>query len=40
MIKEQIVVFCGMKLTGYHIFAGVDTNAKNTDKILESIKTL
>ena len=40
MIKEQIVAFCGMKLEGCHIFGSVDTSAKNTDKILESIKTL
>lgn len=40
MIKEQIVSFCGMKLEACHIFGGVDTSAKNTDKILESIKSL
>ena len=38
MIKEQIVAFCGMKLEACHIFGAVDTSAKNTDKILESIK--
>jgi NAD(P)H dehydrogenase (quinone) len=40
MIKEQIVEFCGMKLDGCYIFGGVDTSAKDTDKILEKIKTL
>jgi len=40
MIKEQIVSFCGMKLEGCHIYGGVETSAKNTDKILESIKAL
>jgi len=39
MIKEQIVDFCGMKLERCHIFGGVDTSAKNTQKILDSIKT-
>ncbi len=38
MVKEQIVDFCAMKLDGFHIFGGVDTSAKNTDEILESIK--
>ena len=40
MIKEQIVEFCGMKLVGCHIFGGVDTSGKKTDKILETIQTL
>ena len=40
MIKEQIVAFCGIKLESCYIFGGVDTSAKNTDKILESIRTL
>jgi len=40
MIKEQIVQFCGMHLSGFHIYGGVDTNKSNTDKILESIKVL
>ena len=40
MMKEQIVQFCGMKLDGFHIYGGVDTSAKNTDKILEEIKAL
>ena len=40
MMKEQIVAFCGMKLEGFYIYGGVDTSAKNTDKILEEIKAL
>ncbi len=40
MMKEQIVEFCAMKLDGFHIYGGVDTSAKNTDKILEDIKAL
>ena len=40
MIKEQIVNFCGMSLDGCHIYGGVDTSAKNTQKILDSIKAL
>jgi len=35
MLKEQIVEFCGMKLDGFRIYGGVDTSAKNTDKVLE-----
>jgi len=38
MMKEQIIQFCGMKLDGFHIFGGVDTSGKNTEKILEEIK--
>jgi len=40
MIKDQIVDFCGMKLDGCHIYGGVDTSSKNTQKILDSIKSL
>jgi putative NADPH-quinone reductase len=40
MIKEQIVSFCGMKLDGCYIYGGIDTSAKNTDKILNTIKNL
>ncbi len=40
MMKEQIIEFCGMKLDGFHIFGGVDTSGKNTDKILKEIKSL
>ncbi len=38
MFKEQIIEFCGMKLTECNIFGGVDTSAKNTAKILSKIK--
>ena len=38
MFKEQIINFCGMKLESFNIFGGVDTNSKNTDKILDRIK--
>jgi len=40
MLKEQIVEFCGMKLTGFHIFGSVDTKKSNTNKILQEIQTL
>jgi len=40
MIDDQIVKFCGMKLDGCHIYGGVDTSDKNTQKILDSIKVL
>lgn len=40
MIKEQIVNFCGMKLEACHIFGGMDTAAKDTDKILKKISAL
>ena len=40
MMKAQIIAFCGMKLDGFHIYGGVDTSGKNTDKILEEIKSL
>jgi NAD(P)H dehydrogenase (quinone) len=38
MFKEQIISFCGMKLEEFNIFGGIDTNSKNTKKILEKIK--
>jgi len=38
MFKEQIVEFCGMKLESFNSFGGIDTNSKNTDKILSKIK--
>lgn len=37
MFKEQIVEFCEMKLEEFNIFSKVDTNSKNTDKILDKI---
>lgn len=38
MWKEQIIEFCGMKLDACHIFGGVDTGAKSTDRILKKIE--
>lgn len=40
MIKEQITEFCSMKLDGFHVYGGVDTDRKNTAQILEVIKAL
>jgi NAD(P)H dehydrogenase (quinone) len=36
-IKNQIVDFCGMTMSGFHMFGGVDTHSKNTEEILQSI---
>jgi len=36
-LKAQIIEFCGMKLTSFNIFGGVDTNRSNTEKILAQI---
>ena len=36
-LKAQIIEFCGMKLTSFDIFGGVDTNRSNTEKILAQI---
>lgn len=38
MFKEQIVEFCGMKLTECNIFGGVDTSEANALKILGKIR--
>jgi len=38
MIQKQIVEFCGMKMTSFNLYGGVDTRAKNTNEILEKIK--
>ncbi len=38
MFKKQIVKFCGMQLTTFMLFGGVDTHAKNTERILQKIK--
>lgn len=38
MFKEQIVEFCGMKLTEFNIFGSVDTSEKNALKILGKIR--
>ena len=35
--KSQVVNFCGMKLSSFHIYGGVDTASKKTDKILEDV---
>ena len=35
--KEQVVNFCGMKLSSFNIYGGVDTSAKKTDNILDKI---
>jgi len=40
MMKKQIIEFCGMKLDGFYIFGGVDTSGKNTDQILDIIRTI
>lgn len=37
MMKKQIFQFCDMKVSSFKIFGGVDTSAKNVDKILEKI---
>ena len=36
-LKAQVIEFCGMKLTSFDIFGGVDTNRSNTEKILAQI---
>ena len=36
-IQKQIVEFCGMKLTSFNIFNGLDKSATNSTKILEEI---
>jgi len=38
MMQKQIVEFCGMKMTSFNLFGGVDTRAKNTKEILEKIR--
>ena len=35
--KAQVVNFCGMKLSSFNIYGGVDTSSKKTDSILEDI---
>ena len=35
--KEQVVNFCGMKLSSFNIYGGVDTSSKKTDNILKNI---
>jgi len=38
MFQKQIIEFCGMKMTSFNLFGGVDTRAKNTKEILEKIR--
>lgn len=38
MLKQQIFGFCGMKVDAVNIYGGIDTNAKNIDRILKSIR--
>lgn len=37
MWKEQIINFCGMELSSFNIFGGIDTKLKNIDKIRNQI---
>lgn len=37
-IQKQIVEFCGMKLTSFNIYGGLDKSATKSNKILERIK--
>ena len=37
MMQKQIIEFCGMRMTGFKLFGGVDTRAKNTKEILDKI---
>jgi len=38
--KKTIVEFCGMKFDGYHLFGGMDTRAKNVDKMFKCVKKI
>jgi len=38
MLEKQIINFCGMKMSSFQMFGGVDTSSKNTAKILQKIK--
>jgi NAD(P)H dehydrogenase (quinone) len=38
MFKEQIFDFCAMKLEGFHIFGGVDSDTKNIENILNKVE--
>lgn len=40
MWKEQIIIFCGMKLNSFNIFGSIDTENKNIQKILERVKKI
>jgi len=37
-MQKQIIEFCGMKLTSFNIFGGLNKSGTNTNKILEQIK--
>ena len=37
-LKAQVIEFCGMRLSGFHIYGGIDTDRSKTEKILESIR--
>jgi NAD(P)H dehydrogenase (quinone) len=37
MFKEQIINFCGMKLSSFNIFGGIDTKFKNIQKIEKAV---
>jgi len=38
--QKTIVEFCSMKFDGYHLFGGMDTRAKNVDKMFKSVKKI
>ena len=38
MFKEQIVEFCGMKLSSFNIYGGVDKSATDTKALLKKVK--
>lgn len=38
MFQKQIIEFCGMKLTSFNIYGGVDKSNSNTSEILNKIK--
>ena len=38
--EKTIVEFCGMKFDGYHLYGGMDTRAKNVEKLFKSVKKL
>lgn len=39
-MKQQFVKFCGMKLSSFNSFGGVDTSAKNTKSILQKVRAI
>lgn len=38
--KEQFVEFCGMSLSSFNVYGGVDSSSKKTNKILEDIERI